>query len=174
MIVGYSFEGDNNQFLSLIQHDLYGESLSHLVRTARHKYLHACYLINYSSDFSLAVRNLTTFDHRVLQATHDVIAAWYRYKYADRAAQLSLPLSDPSVSPIEALRETYRMQWREFWHEETDILANEGPFIRAILRAVVYQNSERGYQAEDLLWHLLIERYDASEWYIFRKPFKHG
>ncbi len=168
MIVGYSFEGDNNEFLQGIQHDLYGESLYHLVRTARYEYLDACYLINYSSDFSVGVRNITAFDHRVLQATHDMIAAWYRYKYADREAQLSLPLSEPSASPVEALAETYGAQWREFWRQETDTLTSEEPFIRAILRAMVYLNSERGYQAENLLWHLLIERYDASEWHLWK------
>jgi|LSQX01.2.fsa_nt_gb hypothetical protein len=170
MIIGYCFEGDDNEFLWQIQCNLYGESSYHLVSTARHKYLDACHLINYSSNFSISVRNIKTFDHRVLQATHDIIAAWYRYKYADRVAQLSLPLSEPSTSPTETIEETYRKQWRKFWQKETENLTNEGPFIRAILQAVVYQNLEKGYQAEELLWNLLIERYDAIEWY---KPLKH-
>ena len=58
-----------------------------------------------------------------MQGAYDIIAAYYRYKYADKKEQLilsqTLPDGDKDLTPTDALKELYLMEWCEFWHQET-------------------------------------------------------
>ena len=167
MMLDYCFHGDNNQFLKWVQDDMRGKTLYHLVSTVRRKYLDACYLVGYSSDFSSEVQKIETFDYSLLKRGHDTMAAWYRYKYADRVTQLRLPFSEQVRNPLVALRKEYEVGWWRFWWQEIDEISSDGQMTRAILKAIVYRNSARGYAAEDLIWVSLVDRYNATEWLLW-------
>lgn len=167
------FSGDNNEFLRWVQQDMCGKALYHLVRTVRRKYLDACYLVGCSSDFSSEIQNMNQFDHSILQRDHDMIAAWYRYRYADRVTQFRLPFSEQARHPMAALRGEYMEDWWRFWWEETDRISGDGHVVRAILKAIVYQDLAKGIAAEGLVWASFVDRYDATEWVTWlrqRKP----
>lgn len=164
LIVGYSFKGDNNDTLKGVQHSLYWALLPFLMQYAKQNYLEAANILNIRTDLMDKLTDISSFDHRVLQEAYNIIAAYYRHKYPDKDAQLVFPCvysdSDSNISPIEALWGLYEKGWCEFWHEETKELTRDGAITRAILMSIVHQNTEQGYDAEELLNSLLKERYD--------------
>ncbi len=165
MIVGDRFEGDNNEILKCIQHDLYWTLLPLLFSHMRDRYLWAIRYTEVNTVLSQRIINIDRFDHRVLQNAHDKIAAYFRYEFPDKLGQFVIPSTMPDckeLRPEEALKEYYRREWTAYWYKEISKLSDE-PFIaRAILAAVAYQNTEDGYEAEDLLLELLHDRYGKS------------
>lgn len=166
MIVGSSFKGDNNDTLKRVQHSLYWALLPLLLKYAKQNYMEAANILGVRTKLTDKITDISSFDHRVLQEAHDIIAAYYRYKYPDKEGQLVFPCvcsdSDGKVSLEKALSELYEKEWCEFWYKETKELTRDGAIIRAILMSVVYQNTEKGYDAEELLNSLLKERYDIE------------
>lgn len=152
MWVGAEFRGDEDKELMEIQHDLYGEALGYLFCEAREEFLRAERMLDERTMLGLAIENERSFDHRVLQDAHDLIAAEFRYQRAD--------LPQPPL-PFDSDTERNRLEehWRSFVRDEAKQLAREPETCRAILMTVAYQNTEIGYQAEDTLEALLVERY---------------
>jgi len=141
MIVGNRFPGDTNEALKWIQHDLYKELLPELVRLPRRRYLRAAQLVGVQDETTSALKTLETFDPRVLQASHDAIAAYFRFAH-DRRGQLPLPIHTLSYPALLEKR------WRDFYHREVARLTENDTFVRAILAAVLHPNTSEGYTAE--------------------------
>ena len=95
MIVGNSFKGDDNDTLKSVQHDLYWGLLPSLLEHALQKYREASEILGVRAELAGKITAISSFDHRVLQAAHDIIAAYYRFKYPDKEGQLILPFSHP-------------------------------------------------------------------------------
>ena len=83
---------------------------------------------------------IAVFDHRVLQDTHDTIAAWFRFCNPD----LWLPLFPRD----DVVKDVCRNEWRMFWNSEVKRLIDKDVFAIAVLTAVAYQNQEKGLSAE--------------------------
>ncbi len=166
MIVGYSFKGDNNHTLKWVQHDLYWGLLPSLLEHAMQKYREASEILGVRAELASKITDISPFNHRVLQATHDIIAAYYRFKYPDKEGQLILPFSFPDdggKDPVETLKKLYAREWCEFWYREIKELTRNGEIVRSLLTSVAYQNTNRGYDAEDLLCKLLEDLYSLEE-----------
>ena len=90
----------------------------------------------------------------------------YRFKCLDKEGQLVLPCSlsnaDRKLTLEGAQWELYMRKWCEFWYKEIKKLIRSGEIVRAILASVVYQDTERGSEAEKLLCSLLKERYSIE------------
>lgn len=153
MTVGSTFPGDNNETLMWVQHDLYEAHLGALGWYARERYMRAASVLGLRTDLRERILALRSFDHRVLQNAHDMIAAYYRFKH-DRGGQLSL--FDEGVLYEEQLR----LSWSRYFHQEAQLLAEDDAVARAILRSVAYANTPEGYNAEDDLAELLSWRYE--------------
>lgn len=165
MIIANRFKNDNNELLKLVQHDLYWTLLSFLFTYMRDGYLRAVRLIGIDTDLSKKISEIYSYDHRVLQDPHDKIAAYYRYQYPDKEGQYVFPFIVPDcsdLSPEKVLQVKYKMEWSSFWHKEVKELINEPIIARTILKAIAYENSNDGYEAEDLLLELLHDRYGKS------------
>lgn len=155
MIVSDYFPGDTNDTLKWIQHDAYDQLITELVRQPRARYLAAAHLIGVETELAQRLRDLKGFDHRVLQATHDTIAAYYRFAH-DHRGQVPLPFDDTPYTVI------WEQDWREFYHQEVARLTESDEFVRSVLSAVVYANTPAGYAAEDTLAEILSNCYDFN------------
>ncbi len=91
-------------------------------------------------------------DHRVLQHTHDTIAAWFRFCNPD----LWLPLFPRD----NVVKDVCRKEWRMFWNTEVKRLIDKDEFAIAVLTAVAYQNQKKGLSAEREMTSLLRLEYE--------------
>ena len=152
MIISYCFKGDNYKNVKYVQHDVYETALWQIFEQARSLYLQSSKILNIATDVSEAIAHIISFDHRVLQATHDLIAAYFRYVQEDDFYPDLFEQKLTEEKRIEKL-------WFQWLDNHLNILLEEPAIVRAICTAVAFQNTERSYQAEDLLHVLLKERY---------------
>jgi hypothetical protein len=152
MIAGSDFPGDNNRILMDVQHALYGEMLVRLFTGPRDRYLNAARLLRVEDDLSKRLRSMNGFDHRTLQATHDRVAAYFRFAH-DRGGQLELGETEADY------RERLERTWRDFFSAEVVQLAQDDEFSRAICTATAFGNEEPGLVAEQWLDEFLKRRY---------------
>lgn len=156
MIVGCCFPGDDNDTLMWIQHALYGSMLWWLLGACKERYLAAVRLTGVRTELADRIRDRTTFDHRVLQDAHDLIAAHFRYVF-DPAGQMPLPYDELSY------KEHLERHWSRYFFEEMRRLTEYDPFVLAVLIAVANQNTETGYGAEAALVEWLKSHYGPME-----------
>lgn len=152
MWVGTEFSGDTNEVLKKVQHDLYSGMVVRLYTPPRDRYLDACRLIQTNTDLAIRLRSMEGFDHRTLQDIHDLIAAWFRFT-KDNGGQLLLGETE------ESYKDRLAAEWRTFFEEEVGRLSADDEFVRNVLAATAFGNTDRGYAAEAQLRELLKERY---------------
>ncbi|MDD5369408.1 MAG: hypothetical protein PHQ40_09995 [Anaerolineaceae bacterium] len=152
MNVGNSFDGDENDTLKWVQHDTYSETLWLLYRCAADHYLLNVRYTWEFPDFVPIIRNVNNFDHRVLQDGHDLIAGYYRFLFCPRPSQLPFPQGfDPKTYYLQA--------WKAYYFQEVGLLGEQEEIAAAIVSAVAFENTPRGYTAEGQLHQLLCHRY---------------
>jgi hypothetical protein len=163
MIVGTEFPGDDNKTLMDVQHALYWELLRWLLVAPRDRYLSASCLLRMENDLSQQLRTMTGFDHRTLQAAHDIIAAYFRFSWPDSAQLL-----------LDEQEDAYRLRlgdaWRNFFKEEVKALTTDDEFTRAICTATAFGNKEAGLAAEAWVEQYLKERYADRGFPRLRNP----
>ena len=74
------------------------------------------------------------------------------------------PLEEPIQAPYfdwenASYERKLLWRWSQFYNEEVKKLAEDDSITRAIVTAVAYENSPKGYEAEKLLAELLDARY---------------
>lgn len=67
-----------------------------------------------------------------------------------------------NLSLEEILVEIYKREWTSYWYDEVRNLSEEPLIARAILTAVAYENTDDGFEVEDLLMELFHDRYGKS------------
>lgn len=166
MIVGIYFAGDRNDKLKCIQHDLYNKLLAYLFTYSKDRYVAAIRLVGVDTELNQRVASVKSFDHRVLQDAHDIVAADYRFAH-DPRGQMSLPFDGRSY-------EEYLIGcWCTFFHEEVGRLVEMDEVPRTILTAVAHQNTPTGHRAENRLMEILTDEYgnfDSAQWNDERSP----
>jgi|GEM_PF-836408 len=145
MIVGDYFKGDNDESLKWVQHDAYGDLIGNIYRYAKERYLNSIKLIGIDTPLAKKVESVQSFDHRILQFPHDIIAAWYRHKNGQKG-QLTL-------FPVDGSQEKHLLNgWTRFFHNTIrEWSENYNVFVISSLKAVCYGNTAFGYLAEDQL-----------------------
>lgn len=73
VIVGYNFEGDDDHFMKWRQHDVYGDALRIIIFSCKAHSENAAALLQAALPVGWQLG--PTFDHRVLQDCHDILAA---------------------------------------------------------------------------------------------------
>ena len=171
MIISKCFPRDENNSLKRIQQDAYHrpEGVGLLCREAVRRYSKAVSLLSVTTELWEAINEhdskfysyrqkskdepiIAGFDHRVLQDTHDTIAAWFRFSNPD----LWLPLFPHD----KIVKDVNLAAWRKFWNSEVKRLIDKDEIAIAILTAVAYQNREKGFAAERELSGLLRLEYE--------------
>ena len=162
MIVGARFENDGNDVLQLVQHDCYRDILYYIFECAKTRFLESSNLLGVRNEIIDRLRDRTGFDHRVLQNTHDIIAARYRYLHDD-GGQLSF-FDNPKNKTIVAQKEFYKKKWCDWFYSEVKELNTYDEFTKAVVKAVIYQNTETGYLSESVLKEFLQCHYWTNQW----------
>lgn len=157
MIITEVFENDQNKFLKKVQHDEYGQSIGRIFEAARSEFIHADAVLNAKLLMAEELRAVTTFDHRVLQDAHDIIAAAYRYRHDD-GGQLQLGESR-DTQQIRYLR-----QWTSWLTSQLKELVRYPQFVRPTVESVLFANTEMGYTAENRLCDTLLTHFSAGDW----------
>jgi hypothetical protein len=154
MVYGPRFPTDTNSALMAIQHESYWGLVGWLFECPRQRYKEVVRLLCVETELWNQIKDLESYDHRVLQNPHDKIAAHYRYTHPQES-QLSLF----ETNHEKQLKEN----WQGYWYMEVRELTTDSNISRAILTAVGYQNTPKGFSAEEVLNALLDERY-GTDW----------
>lgn len=156
-----TFMGDNNHVLKQAQIQLSSCLITHLIYSARYKYVDACNFIGYRSEFLASLKAKRTLDPSFYYPIYDIISAWYRLKYADWAPQLRLPFTEDDIQKgaDDSLLACYASEWSDFWYQETRCLTDEGHITRAIVRAFCFEGEPAGGEALNLSVLLLKDFY---------------
>ncbi len=157
MIVCQVYPNDNNKILKQVQHEHYLKLVGFLFDYVKNRFLKAANLLLHNSASIEKLKEWDSFDHRVLQEAHDIIAAKYRYQYDD-GGQIDFLVSIPQ-------EDIYRKGWISWFHQEAQLLIDNDEFCRAIINVVIFQNNELGYSAEAQLKEFLYYHYSIEEWF---------
>lgn len=157
MIISSEFENDNNKLLKDIQHDMYGHTLWKIFVACRRAMIKAEAILDVRHVDTDKAREISSFDHRGLQAAHDIIASVYRYK-SDDGGQLRLAES------IEDQKNRYIRGWANWLDQELDDLTGIPKFAHSVIEVVVHDKTDKGYQAEEVLADILLRYYSAESW----------
>lgn len=157
MIVSSCFTGDSNKWVMNLQHDVYWDILPVLLDIAHRKVRKAEALLNVAAVPSTILNHENYFDHRVLQLTHDAIAACFRFQLADQLHP-QLPLFGQVDEKTRVLK-----MWRDFFTAEVDRLTEFPAFTRDVVTAVAFENTDEGYKAEDRLYYFVKNEYLFNE-----------
>jgi hypothetical protein len=168
MIVGCYFPGDNNDLLMVAQHDCYSggpsgerfelggytmDSCVYLFYAARQAFLSKTDSNPLFFPERDSLISISSFDHRVLQNGHDLIAAHYRWLVSNARR--------PHTMQDELSYKQYLAgQWKDYFiREVSNIVWNNLAITEHIVRAVAFANTPLGYDSEDELGALLLKRY---------------
>lgn len=204
MFVGETFTDDKDYDLQWIQHDLWfklngawmdvdgfamGSSM-YIFWCARSAFLFQTGENPLFFPERDKLASIESFDHRVLQYAHCKIAAFYRWiqasvgkpafvdgvAYKDwlerrrNAKRQGLPL--PGHHPYHAyMLDGWRLYLR---HEVPSLTWGNIPLSEYIIRAVLFQNTEQGYAAEDFIDEFLTLRYGIGFDYALKDYAQRG
>lgn len=157
MIIFRVYDNDCNKVLKRVQHDEYMRSIVSIFNVAKTALVRADAIIGSDLLIVEEARAVTTFDHRVLQDAHDIIAAAYRYQYDDGG---QLHLFDESG----AQRIRYLRQWTQWLADQLLELTGYPQFVRSVVECVIFSNTEMGYMAENRVCDILLTHYSAGDW----------
>ena len=173
------------------QHNVYDQALGIIANTCQEYIRLAHSLIGDSSN---GWGSINRFDHRILQRSHDILAAVWRFRYENEVRQMELP----GFSACQHYACPWRMKGGEMdldklwggwkcpvpgcnWlkvEEEPDFIGHwltwlqeevlswkySPHLIRLVMKILTNQNKPVGYQAEDALRCGLIDHYSGVPW----------
>lgn len=149
MILASCYSGDDNNVLKDAQFSEYPKNVHNIFLVAKSIYLYSCDVLDMKTEVSTILEAKSTFDHRVLQDAHDTMAAYYRFSYDD-GGQLDL------IDPVLTKEEQYQLNWNLWFDNELKrIMGINSQLVCCVIEAIAFENSERGYNAEDKIIEIL-------------------
>ena len=167
MFVGTTFPGDENRELMWLQHDLWfklngaffdldGLAMSssfYMFWSAR-----AAFLFNTPENPLFfpereQLSQVEWFDHRILQFAHHKMASFYRWTVG---GQRMAAFSEGSQDRKAFFLDSWKIYLR---HEVANLTFGNLGFSEAVVKAVIFGNTEKGYEAEDWIASSLDKRY---------------
>lgn len=152
MIVASVFDGDSNETIMEIQHKFYFENLEFMVFSAKEVYKNALEILDLNNELFLSSIDFRTFDHRIFQIHHDIIAAYFRFQFSNQLEQTLFETEKEHKIRLTDL-------WSKFWKDEISDLSRNPYWIRNIIYAVIIEEKEIRFQSERGLINTLKDRY---------------
>ena len=173
------------------QHDVYYQALGIIAGKCQEYFRLAHSLIG---DAGTGWVFIDSFDHRTLQAPHDVLAAVWRYLYENKVRQMELPgirscraYDCPWITGNEKVNldrlwggwqcpkpdcnwlkgeevPDFAGLWLDWLRDEVRSWEHSPHLVRLVIQILTNQNEPEGYQAEDALRCDLIARYGNVPW----------
>lgn len=154
MIVCDYFPEDGNELLKNVQHDEYSNSVLKIFQAARGVFVEATQRLDVGQAIAERVLAVKSFDHRVLQNAHDIIAAFFR---------CHLDAGCPDLPEVEQSA-AYLDYWREWLDEILEDLMCHEEIVRGVLHSVIFTGEKIGATAEYQLCELLALFFDGASW----------
>ncbi len=165
MIVGIYFNGDDDNQVKWLQHDVYGAALHIIVRTCWEHVKYANMVLY--DDWGNRWDPVYEFDHRTLQVAHDLMAAAWRSRYAFAIRQHPLPIDGIRNNEIPDFVGHWLAWLRnevESWNDGVCPRDYSASLIRFVSQILKNQNRPAGYRAEKKLAWELVNRYSDVPW----------
>ena len=161
MIIGSCFCNDVDYRTKRAQHDVYYNSLSIIVDGCiRHVQAAAALLeVGWPPEWL----SDPTYDHRTLQAAHDILAAAWRFIADTAQPRLPAPIGHPDLA--RPLME----QWHDWLRTEVAAWVGRPHLVRLLMTILAHQNIRRGYDAEKALTQMLRERFSSVPWHVWQQ-----
>ncbi len=157
VILSNVYKNDCNRLLKDVQHDEYPRSICGIFKSARDGLIRADAILGSNLLITEKARKVQTFDHRVLQDAHDIMAATFRYHHDD-GGQLRLD-EDPEHQRLRYLR-----TWTNWLNKQLEELVHYPQFVRSTVECIVFPNTVMGYMAENRLCDVLLTHFSAGDW----------
>lgn len=152
MIVGTCFDGDNEEDLKMFQHNCYYESLGRWVgMVSQHCQLRQGTSVEWDNliqQWKEKVQDTGSFDHRCIQAPHDLIAAKYRKFVKEEISH--------------GVTKGNKLGWCDFFNKEAAACLDQEKMLRSFMSSLTFSGSEAGYDAEDKLYESIQLRYSKD------------
>ncbi len=148
------FVGDEDMVLAWKQHDVYGRALGAIV-SACNRYASFAKVVLADTGHD-EWGTIETFDHRVLQGGHDLLAAAWRYGHDSR--QGVLPFEGSEHTPSSELL------WLDWLQTEVSAWIDEPQLVRSVQLALTNQNRPIGYLAEAQMGVEIMFRFSNVPW----------
>jgi hypothetical protein len=181
MLVYEYFENDNNEALMDLQYEMYSYSISTIFEEIKRIYLDNQYTILYlSKDEIEKIKKIDSFDHRLVQSAHDIMAAVFRFQ--EKKGIFEKELFEQDNSEIKELFRNIYIDIKflekipcDYWHLAykwhgylLDILRKNILLVQElILSTITYSNSpqnELKWLAAERAGRLIKEQYDEIPW----------
>jgi len=112
------FPNDTHELLKRVQYKYYYKMVGNLFNYSNERYISAARLLRLEQDYIHKLFNIYSFDHMLLEESHDIIAAYYRFKI-DLHGQMPLPFDKKSYT------EYLEIGWCRYFHGEAQGIAND-------------------------------------------------
>ena len=170
MIVNSTFPEDQDRDLMGVQHDLWFKINGVWIEDSglaigTYFYIFSCArkaIMFYTEENPLffpereELPAISNFDHRVLQEAHERIASFYRWRIqAVKPTAFAHALDDNRLYLLDAWKTYLR-------HEIAQITFGRLDIAEQIVRAVIFQNTEKGYAAENRIISDMDARYGQA------------
>lgn len=150
MVIGKYFEGDDDEDLKMYQHDCYYDSIGRWIRLAGERQSQYYRLPEWKEIIRQwqKSREAGSYDHRTIQAHHDLIAQRFRMIQKN---------PDHFFWVIRG-----KNGWFDFFNGEIAKWMKDPELLRLFMKALTYANTKTGYDAEDALLDKMREKYGIS------------
>lgn len=150
------FEDDEDTDAQWEQHAVYDKALSIIVSACNRHTNFARSLLEDSRHKTWGTINC--YDHRTLQAAHDLLAAAWRFQDGGSYRQGKLPFEgEDSFDEVQVL-------WLNWLHHEVDEWTSRPHLVRSVQIIVSNQNKPLGYMAESKLCLDIFDRFSYMPW----------
>jgi hypothetical protein len=152
MIIGTYFDGDCDDKLKMFQHGCYYDLLREWINMAGMRRLRYRTSPEWAEVTQVweRFREEGYYDHRIIQAPHDLIAARFRM-----VAQES-PLLDAEKEDA----------WYTFFKAEASEWLSHDDFLRSFMIALCAKGSTIGYDAEDAIFEMMKMKYHELNYVV--------
>lgn len=156
MIISTFFNSDDDDPTKNVQHDIYGQALWVIVGGCRSHVRAAEAILGTEASWVLTFIHVETFDHRLIQMPHDLLAAVWRFRTG--RIHPVLPFEEP-----ETWRRTTEGAWLDWLRNEIDRWGDFHPcLIRATAQALAIEMP--GWYEADSLSLQLLDIYSDVPW----------
>ena len=155
MIVSRSFEGDDDDFMKWRQHEVYGDALRIIISACKAHSENAAALLQ--TTLPIGWQLGPTFDHRVLQDCHDILAAAWRYEANPAQGVLTFGRQPGDSEDV--------IRWLQWLQDQVTAWNTEPHLVRLVMTALANQNTAPGYAAETTLSESLKSLFNNVPWF---------
>lgn len=155
MILAPRFLGDEHIWVMDIQHGVYMQSIARLTDEVCRVFCFACVVTEALPDLLQSLRRVQTqgVDHRILQETHDHVAA--RYRAVNLAwLQPTLLLDWDQSNEVRVLQD-----WQTFWTGAVQIICEDALLLRACAECIATSGGKSNAEKEEFLLQLVRQRF---------------